>query len=165
MKSDPLQPAPLPQPARHGLEPATRNLKPVTRNLFHTHVFENKIAAQLPLSNQIDTRQSNLSTTVSKQSLTQWNQILKRRGAPSPIFERNTTFRAFPRHRDPSFPTSNRRPDRFEGHLQAISYKPQAPSTQLPGSRAPSYPLSAPGSPLSITKQNARTTSTLESNT
>jgi hypothetical protein len=101
MKSDPLQPAPLPQPARHGLEPATRNLKPVTRNLFHTHVFENEIAAQLPLSNQIDTRQSNLSTTVSKQSLTQWNQIHKRRGAQSPIFEKNTHFELHPEPASP----------------------------------------------------------------
>jgi hypothetical protein len=157
MKSDPLQPAPLPQPARHGLEPATRNLKPVTRNLFHTHVFENKIAAQLPLSNQIDTRQSNLSTTVSKQRLMQSNQILIRRGDWSPIFEKNTHFE-LPRPGISQPRSANA--DRLRRGISIHSCS--APSSWLP---AISYPLSAPGSPLSITKQNARTTSTLESNT
>jgi hypothetical protein len=117
----PLQPATLPQPARHGLEPATRNLKPVTCNLFHTQVFKNKIAAQLPLSNEIHSRQSNLSTTASKQRLMQWNQILKRRGAQSPIFEKNTHFELSPRHADPAFP--NLEPP---APLSAIRY--QAPA-------------------------------------
>jgi hypothetical protein len=101
IKSAPLKAALLPQPPRHGLEPATRNLKPVTCNLFHTHVFENKIAARLPFSNQMDSRQSNLSTTVSKQGLVQWNHIRKRRGAPPLIFEKNTHFELHPEPASP----------------------------------------------------------------
>ena len=145
IKSAPLKAALLPQPPRHGLEPATRNLKPVTCNLFHTHVFENKIAARLPFSNQMDSRQSNLSTTVSKPGLTQWNQILKRRGDWSP-FSKKTHISSSPAPASPNLDPPT--PTVFEG---------ASPYTHAP--------LQALGSPLSITKQNGYTTSTLESNT
>jgi hypothetical protein len=128
----PIKPAPLPQPSKHGLEPATRNLKPVTCNLFHTQVFENKIAAQLPLSNQMDSRQSNLSTTVSKQRLMQCNQILKHRGARPPIFEKNH----FELHPEPASPGNQ---------LPATSSEHSASRLRAPGSGLPAvrYPLSA----------------------
>ena len=69
--------------------------------LSTAQVSENKIAGQLPLSNPIDSRQSNLSTTASKQGLMQWNQILNSRGARSPIFEKITHFKLSPRQADP----------------------------------------------------------------
>jgi hypothetical protein len=69
-------------------------------------VSENKIAGQLPLSNPIDSRQSNLSTTASKQGLMQWNQILSSCGARSPIFEKITHFKLFPRHANPIPPNA-----------------------------------------------------------
>jgi hypothetical protein len=143
MKSDPPQPALPPQPARHGLEPATRNLKPVTCNLFHTQVFENKITAQLPLSNQMDTRQSNLSTTVSKQSLVQWNQILKCSGAQSFIFEKTHISRS----PEPASPGNQLQAPAPSSTLHALNSQLPTPSSQLPAISsqlsAPSYQLSA----------------------
>jgi hypothetical protein len=135
IKSAPLKAALLPQPPRHGLEPATRNLKPVTCNLFHTHVFENKIAARLPFSNQMDSRQSNLSTTVSKQRLMQCNQILKHRGARPPIFEKNH----FELHPEPASPgnqlpatSSEHSASRLPNPQLSISHRSRAAPTVNP---------------------------------
>jgi hypothetical protein len=130
----PLQPAPIksdpPRPAsfRPSLQATGHRLPaPTVSWTLGTQVFENKIAAQLPLSNQMDSRQSNLSTTVSKQRLMQWNQILKHRRARPPIFEKTQISSLSPRHADPAFPSLEPpAPTVFEG---------QAPSTQPPGSQ------------------------------
>jgi len=116
-------------------------------------VFENKIAGQLQYSNQIDSRQPSLSTTVPKYGLIQWNHIRKHRGAHPPIFEKITHFELTPRgNQTQRLPTPNRP-------------QPQ-PSSQTQSSllRGPGSQLQAPGPRLSIRKQNRWTTSTLESN-
>jgi hypothetical protein len=69
-------------------------------------VFENKIAGQLQHSNQMDSRQPNLSTSVPKSGLTQSNHIRKHHGARSPILEKITHFELSPRHRDPASPST-----------------------------------------------------------
>jgi hypothetical protein len=106
--------------------------------LLPTHVFENKMAAQLLLSNQIDSRQSNLSTTVSKPGLTQWNQILKRRGDWSP-FSKKTHISSSPAPASPNLDPPT--PTVFEGASPYTQAPLQALGSQLSAIR---YPLRAP---------------------
>ena len=103
------------QPAIQTAPAAPKNSapSPVTVAPSPTQVFENKIAGQLPLSNPIDSRQPNLSTTVSKYDLTQWNHIRKRRGARPLFFEKITHFELHP-------------------ELASPGNQLQAPSAQLP---------------------------------
>ena len=68
--------------------PKSAAAAPATGAPSPTQVFENKIPGQLQFSNQIDSRQPNLSTTAPKYGLTQWNHIRKHRGAQSPFFKK-----------------------------------------------------------------------------
>jgi hypothetical protein len=94
-------------------------------------VFENKIAGQLQHSNQMDSRQPNLSTSVPKSGLTQSNHIRKHHGARSPILEKITHFELSPRHRDPASPSTEQpAPNAVENRhpwAQSVEYR-QRPS-------------------------------------
>ena len=119
--------------------PKSAAAAPTTGAPSPTQVFENKIAGQLQCSNQIDSRQSNLSTTVPKSGLIQWNHIRKHRGAQSPFFKK--------------IPDS--------GSLIQSRIRVPHPGARLFAQKGgiASLPPSA-----SIRKQNRWTTSTFESN-
>jgi hypothetical protein len=106
----------------------------VAMALSPTQVSENKITEQLPLLNQMDSRQSNQPTAVSKQGLLPWNQILKHRAARSPLLKKITHFEASPAMQTPASPnTEPPAPPTF--FLSAI-VRLQVPGSQL---RVPSY--------------------------